>query len=131
MTFAPAKSAPVQAFPQMPKHCTVTDCTCNCDLIFVEAADSRGQFHSGPAAEFMILRDKKKEMRPGYEFLSWIGRCHDHFIREMWAVGRYRWNENLGATPHICHEDMKRKGPNLAVSKIIEDASQMLGLPHG
>ncbi len=93
------------ARPAIPETCGVDGCEDPCHVLLVVVRDTMGNDHCGAWSKY--ARDNHS-LREGYEFVRWVSRCAEHYMRNVYAAGKGSMSEITGRqwqlTPALVRE---------------------------
>ena len=90
--------------PSIPTTCGVDGCEDPCNVLMVVVRDVMGKDHCGAWSNY--ARDNHN-LRDGYDFVRWIARCGDHYLRNIYASGKGSMSEITGFGYHMHPDDVR------------------------
>ena len=93
--FASETASPCE---HLPDTCGVAGCKLDVATIHVIVRDERGRERSGWWSDFSR---SPKALKGGYEFVEWVPRCADHYLRDLYAARKGANSPISGTSPDL------------------------------
>ena len=87
----------------LPQKCGVFGCDADVDVLHVVVRDERGRERSGWWSNFS---KSSKALKGGFEFVAWVPRCANHYLRDLYAARNGVNSPISGTSPDLDHDSV-------------------------